>query len=114
MEKKCCRCKEIKPAADFAKRACEKDGLERYCRLCIRNLAAKRLYGSVDDNSSFTGSCDICDKPIQGKNKHRDHSHTSGETRGWLCHSCNVGLGHFQDDPELLGKAIAYLEHHSK
>lgn len=38
-----------------------------------------------------------------------DHCHDSGALRGWLCHSCNVGLGFLRDDPALLAKAIAYL-----
>lgn len=29
--------------------------------------------------------------------------------RGVLCHSCNVALGHFKDDPDLLLAAIRYL-----
>lgn len=38
-----------------------------------------------------------------------DHSHSSGDVRGVLCHGCNIGLGNFRDDPDLLRKAIRYL-----
>jgi len=38
-----------------------------------------------------------------------DHCHYNGYIRGLLCHSCNVGLGHFRDDPLLLSEAIKYL-----
>jgi len=39
-----------------------------------------------------------------------DHDHKNGEVRGLLCHRCNVGLGNFQDNPELLLKAYKYLK----
>lgn len=57
------------------------------------------------------GRCGICDKRLEydGKATHIDHDHVSGEARGVLCHHCNLGLGHFKDDPELLQKAAGYL-----
>lgn len=38
-----------------------------------------------------------------------DHCHTTGEVRGLLCDSCNLGLGKFYDNIELLENAITYL-----
>lgn len=39
-----------------------------------------------------------------------DHEHLSERVRGILCHNCNVGLGHFKDNPQLLRLAALYLE----
>lgn len=61
------------------------------------------------------GGCAICgttEPGGQGNRLHVDHDHTSGQVRGLLCSNCNRGLGHFQDDPELLRKAISYLNLH--
>jgi hypothetical protein len=60
----------------------------------------------------YMKECAICGKVAEwGKRGlHRDHDHKTGKTRGYLCHNCNVGLGHFKDSPKLLQKAIEYLE----
>jgi|SRR6266581_532808 len=39
-----------------------------------------------------------------------DHQKGSFTGRGWLCDSCNKGLGFFKDSPALLSFAIQYLE----
>jgi hypothetical protein len=31
-----------------------------------------------------------------------------------LCHNCNVALGNFQDNPEILRAAIEYLKRYSE
>lgn len=40
---------------------------------------------------------------------HIDHCHQQMKFRGVLCEQCNKGLGHFEDNVELMTKAIAYL-----
>jgi hypothetical protein len=51
-------------------------------------------------------ACAICGKQMRLS---IDHCHRSGKVRGLLCNDCNLGLGRFRDDPELLQAAIAYL-----
>lgn len=51
--------------------------------------------------------CKLCDEFMMEPMV--DHCHDTGRVRGILCRKCNVGLGMFNDDPEMLRKAIAYI-----
>ena len=39
-----------------------------------------------------------------------EHDHRTGKPGGWICDSCNTGLGRFKDDVELLKSAIEFLK----
>lgn len=58
------------------------------------------------------GKCLICRRtnPDSAKPLAVDHCHATNRVRGLLCHKCNTGLGSFDDNPELLVGAIAYLQ----
>lgn len=72
--------------------------------LPVGSLAeAKALHINRQD-----GKCAICEARLS--KPHLDHCHQTGYVRGVLCPNCNVGIGHFRDNPELLHKAVAYLE----
>lgn len=53
-------------------------------------------------------TCDVCNRPSWRITF--DHCHTSGKFRGWLCYSCNITLGHIEDDPKILRALAEYLE----
>lgn len=55
--------------------------------------------------------CAICESEPRGNTRlHVDHDHKTNQVRGLLCDDCNNGLGRFEDDIELLRKAIEYLQ----
>tara|TARA_E500000178_G_scaffold133172_1_gene133101 strand:+ start:285 stop:851 length:567 start_codon:yes stop_codon:yes gene_type:complete len=56
--------------------------------------------------------CPICEKySISGISKIViDHNHDNGSVRGFICESCNTGIGRFDDDPKILEKAISWLK----
>jgi hypothetical protein len=58
------------------------------------------------------GQCKICNTFKMNRGRGRlviDHCHSTGDVRGLLCHSCNVGLGFFRDNPKFLESAATYL-----
>lgn len=79
------------------------------------NLRAKlRECGLTEEEyllifNATDGRCAICRSP-DNRRLSIDHCHNSGSVRGLLCRKCNMGLGCFSDDPEILKRAIAYLE----
>jgi len=57
--------------------------------------------------------CAICKVTLAlgiDKKAHLDHDHATGKVRGWLCGTCNQGLGMMKDSPALLRAAAEYLE----
>lgn len=56
-------------------------------------------------------TCPICNKTtIVGISKIvLDHNHNTGDVRGFLCESCNTGIGRFDDTPEIVQKALDWL-----
>lgn len=77
---------------------------------------------TIDDYEKMVkeqkGLCAICHKPeikiVNGKVilLAIDHNDKTGKIRKLLCYSCNIGIGHLKDNPELLRSAAKYLEDH--
>lgn len=53
------------------------------------------------------GKCFICGK--KDNNLCFDHCHKKNKARGFLCKKCNLGIGYFNDDVDILKSAIKYL-----
>lgn len=85
-----------------------------------RSASLRRKYGiSLEQYEAMYraqgGRCALCGakRPLYGTPKNRalnvDHDHKTGKIRQLLCRLCNVGLGAFKDNPDLLRAAIRYL-----
>ena len=77
-----------------------------------RNTRLKREYGISQQEydelfAHQDGKCAICQK--EQPKLSVDHCHATLRVRGLLCTNCNIGLGHFKDNVELLEAAILYL-----
>jgi hypothetical protein len=120
MLKICTKCK-IEKLADlkyFRKNKLLKSGLDSWCRDCaneyrnnLRKLHPPKEWGIPESEverfveAKASEECIICGLPAEVI----DHDHITKRIRGSLCHRCNMGLGHFRDNPELLELAAMYL-----
>jgi hypothetical protein len=98
--------------------ACKKKTQDARWRAKAPGYMRQYLYGMTDEQyaalmETQDGRCAICrttEWTGHHKRPHVDHDHATGRVRGILCHDCNLGLGKFKDDPDLLRAAIVYLE----
>lgn len=57
-----------------------------------------------------SGKCAICDSSNRAnRDLNQDHNHKTLGVRGLLCDSCNLGLGKFKDNIDVIERAIYYL-----
>ena len=94
-------------------------GRERREYMRAVNLAK---YGITPDDydamlENQGGRCAICGQPETALGYHGeikslavDHCHDTGDVRGLLCQSCNMGIGLFDHNDELMQAAIKYLK----
>lgn len=69
-------------------------------------------YRKISANTQ-NNCCAICgNPPSDDRALALDHDHQTGVLRDLLCTNCNVGLGNFRDDPDLLARAADYLAYH--
>ena len=113
--KQCTKCLQLKPLDSFRielGRPCRyaPDQLNKYyrneCRECERRLA-NQLKEVKKTAPPKPEHCQCCSKLTD--NLVVDHDHTTGKFRGWLCRSCNLGIGKLGDTVESVQNALNYL-----
>ena len=120
--KKCNNCNQVKPLEQFGN---DSGGKKKrsWCKLCDSIVSKERkeilkTAPPIPDNHV----CPICNKSEQQLNENinptlrkkgrpwvMDHNHDKKTFRGWVCRKCNLGMGNFADDPDLILKAAEYL-----
>jgi hypothetical protein len=134
----CTGCKQEMPLTAFHRLARSRDGLAYRCRECVkayssaytskrskpkydprknRDTKLRSKYGITSEEYEAMlqeqgGVCAICRRGPEVSKHGRlavDHDHGTDAVRALLCSSCNVALGLFQDDPDVLMAAVGYL-----
>jgi len=98
-------------------RELREDGLIKGTFEYSREYNLKDKYGiNIEEYNSLLKSqdnrCKICNIHIDDYKKSNfsvDHCHKTLKVRGLLCNKCNVGLGMFNDDLDILVSAVEYL-----
>jgi hypothetical protein len=112
---KCSRVLEL-TGQNFSKNGWNSDGTKLYfrpeCKSCENwnssgTREAKKLAGNPTRPPLGT-SCDLCNKTTQLLVF--DHCHETLNHRGWLCSSCNKGIGLLGDTVESLERVVLYLQ----
>lgn len=106
----CSHCLSYLPVTHFSAHKHSTDGINRTCRSCNSAKQVRHKYGLTMDQAKAMWSrpCVICGFHKTGQMV-IDHCHATGKVRGTLCHSCNLSIARFKDDPSLLEKAAQYL-----
>lgn len=82
----------------------------------MRERTKERRYGVTQEQFdqmllNQNNKCKICDIEFNGsKFTHIDHCHKTNTVRGLLCNNCNMALGQFGDNTDIMGMAIKYLQ----
>lgn len=108
---KCARCGELLNIQRFSPDSSKARGYKSWCKECDAKRVRAAKYGLTiheleETLVRFENRCAICHSD---KSLCIDHDHDTREVRGVLCSDCNLGLGRFKDDTELLNRAIQYL-----
>lgn len=121
--KKICHvCHKLKKTTDFARNQNAKNNRSvrrpscKDCRVKMAGAGVSRTdriewLKKKPHNEPF--ECPVCKKrTIAGVTSKvvLEHDHRTGKPGGWICDSCNRGLGRFKDDVELLKSGIEFLK----
>ena len=90
-------------------RSKNKEKWKRY-QTCHRYGISTEEYEDLIESSGK--SCPICNTLFDDSKYKRniDHCHETGIVRGIICNHCNVALGWFKHDEDILRRAISWIK----
>lgn len=118
----CNVCNKLKETKEFAKNQNGKNNRSvrrpscKECRVIMEGTDISKTDRALWDKRKPDAEpfeCPICKKrSIAGVNCKvvLEHDHHTGKPGGWICDSCNTGLGRFKDDVAVLKSAIEFLQ----
>lgn len=130
LPRECSKCHRVLPPEDFGMvavrhwcRDCKSEHARNHSKIHGRRHWLLDKYGITPEQyailfASQDGKCAICLRiPDEDNKANVDHDHSGntkrgepGFVRGILCMQCNIGIGKFGDNVEMLQKAIRYLQ----
>jgi len=119
--KVCDRCFRHLPTSFFSNNRIKKNAITKRpsCKDCRKikdgisvSISDKKIWENKKPSNFDLFECPICKKvTISGISKVvLDHNHHNGKVRGYLCESCNTGIGRFDDNPKIVLNAIKWLK----
>ena len=106
-QKTCRKCDTLKDLEDFPLFSTVGAGRKNTCKACSNQLATVRARLRKDNPPPPPGNCPACNRLTS--RWVLDHCHHTDQFRGYICNSCNLGFGKFNDDPDLMSQALNYL-----
>lgn len=112
-QKRCRGCKRLRYTHRMRYGVCEECQPGRAVesgREKLRKAALAHAYELLEgDANEYALCCAVCGRIGVTRKLNVDHNHKTNEVRGVLCYRCNYGLSWFQDNPERMQAAAAYL-----
>jgi hypothetical protein len=108
-------CKDCKNAAARQWRKDNPENTEKHLAR-MRERSKERRYGITQEEFDQmlirqNNKCKICSGNFKSsKDTHIDHCHNTNKVRGLLCNNCNMALGQFMDNTDIMDNAIKYLQ----
>jgi hypothetical protein len=132
-KRKCKQCNTELPITEFYIKTNKITGNCRFnspCKKCFDSKRDKNYYKIYNRKLKYNLSeaqydnmlleqnncCAICGvhKDNNKKEFSVDHCHENGKIRGLLCNNCNVALGLFKDNINIMKNAVVYLNNNNE